>query len=92
MLLQGQVSGHRTARTNANQLFDRLDKNRKGKLHVSDLKAALTLSQKQIDELLLRLEADKSGARPPCAAGRRLCATVLAVSLPLLLSPSTLPA
>lgn len=61
VLLQGQVSGHRTARTNANQLFDRLDTKRKGKLNVNDLKAHLTLSKQQVDELLTRLEADKSG-------------------------------
>ena len=35
-VLQGEVSGHRTARTNANHLFDRLDTGRKGRLTVRD--------------------------------------------------------
>ena len=61
VLLEGQVSGHRTARTNANQLFDRLDTGRKGRLTVRDLKKALTLDPKQIDELVTKLDAGKSG-------------------------------
>ena len=36
VLLEGPVSGHRTARTNANSLFDRLDANKKGKLTVRE--------------------------------------------------------
>merc|ERR1719247_3016681 len=32
VLLQGEMSGHRTARANANHLFDRLDAGHKGKL------------------------------------------------------------
>ena len=61
VLLQGEVSGHRTCRTNANQLFDRLDTSRRGKLTVKELKAALTLSTAQIHELMNQLDADKKG-------------------------------
>lgn len=61
VLLEGPVSGHRTARTNANQLFNRLDKERKGKLSVKELQSALTLSPKQIEELFAKLEPDKAG-------------------------------
>jgi hypothetical protein len=61
VLLQGEVSGHRTCRTNANQLFDRLDTSRKGKLTVKELKAALTLNHAQIQELMDQLHADPKG-------------------------------
>ena len=55
-----QMSGHRTARANANHLFDRLDAGRKGKLTVKQLCAHLTLEPKQVDELLKKLDVGKS--------------------------------
>ena len=61
VLLQGEVSGHRTARTNANHLFDRLDTSRKGKLTVRDLKKVLTLEEQQLNELFDKLDVDASG-------------------------------
>jgi len=61
VLLQGPVSGHRTARTNANALFDRLDTSRKGKLTVKELKQFLTLNKQQVNQLVEQLQADSSG-------------------------------
>ena len=61
VLLQGEVSGHRTARTNANPLFDRLDTSRKGKLKVRDLKKVLTLEKEQLKELFDKLDVDATG-------------------------------
>ena len=61
VLLEGPVSGHRTARTNANHLFDRLDTARKGKLTVKQLKQVLTLNPQQVNDLLTRLDVDASG-------------------------------
>lgn len=58
VLLEGEVSGHRTARTNANHLFDRLDSGRKGHLTVKELKKVLTLGPDQVEELLSKLDAD----------------------------------
>ena len=54
------MSGHRTARANANHLFDRLDAGRKGKLTVKQLCAHLTLEPKQVDELLKKLDVGRS--------------------------------
>ena len=50
-----------TARANANSLFDRLDKSRKGRLTVKQLKEHLTLDPKQVDELLKKLDVGASG-------------------------------
>ena len=61
VLLEGPVSGHRTARTNANSLFDRLDKGRTGRLTVKQLRQALTLDDAQFAALLAKLDGDASG-------------------------------
>ena len=61
------MSGHRTARANANHLFDRLDAGRKGKLTVKQLCAHLTLEPKQVDELLKKLDV---GTKPTSEISR----------------------
>ena len=61
VLLEGSVSGHRTARTNANALFDRLDEGKTGRVSVRDLRKSVTLDDRQFRELLQRLKVPPSG-------------------------------